>query len=137
MPGKRLHVPCTIVRSTQFFEFLGAIAGSAAGADGTVRLPHAKMQPIAANDVASALAEVAISKPLNGMMEIGGPDAVPMDEIVSRYLTKTKDARRVVADAGARYFGEQINDRSLITGDRAHLGPTNFEKWMAAQAPAA
>lgn len=130
---KSRSVPYTIVRATQFFEFLGAIAGSGADAAGTVRLPHAKMQPMAADDVAAALADVVLAKPLNGTMEIAGPDAVPMDEIVRRYLDKTKDARLVVADPAARYFGALLNDRSLTPGDHPRLGPTQFDAWLTKQ----
>src|SRR5688572_12040115 len=111
-------VPYTIVRATQFFEFVGAIAGSGATADGgPVRLPHALMQPIAADDVAAALAEVATAPPVNGTVELAGPDAIPMDELVRRFLTRTADARPVIADATAGYFGVPVDDRTLTPGD--------------------
>jgi uncharacterized protein YbjT (DUF2867 family) len=125
-------VPYTIVRATQFFEFVGAIAGSGATADGgTVRLPHALMQPIAADDVAAALAEVATSPPANGMVELAGPDAIPMDEFVRRFLNATADARPVIADASAKYFGVPVDDRTLTPGDHPLLGSTHFDGWLS------
>jgi len=123
-------VPYTIVRSTQFFEFLGAIAKS--GADGnTVRLPPARIQPIAADDVAAALADVLAAKPLNGMVEIAGPESFPTDEIVQRYLSSIGDPRPVTADANALYFGVPVNNRTLTPGDNPRIGPTNFEHWLS------
>jgi uncharacterized protein YbjT (DUF2867 family) len=123
-------VPYTIVRATQFFEFMGAIAGSGA-AEGTVRLPHARMQPIAADDVAAALAEVVVRPPANGMVELAGPDALPMDEFVRRYLGATADPRKVVADADAGYFGVPVDDQTLRPGgNNPLLGPTHFEAWL-------
>ena len=126
-------MPYTIVRATQFFEFVGAIAGSGAAADGgTVRLPHAMMQPIAADDVAAALAEVATAPPVNGMVELAGPDAIPMDELARRFLSKTADARPVIADATAGYFGTPVDDRTLTPGgDHPLLGPTHFDGWLS------
>jgi uncharacterized protein YbjT (DUF2867 family) len=126
-------VPYTIVRATQFFEFAGAIAGSGATADGgTVRLPHALMQPIAADDVAAALAEVATAPPVNGMVELAGPDAIPMDELVRRFLTKIADARAVIADDTATYFGTPVDDRTLTPGGaNPRLGPTHFDGWLS------
>src|SRR5215510_5706463 len=105
-------VPYTIVRATQFFEFLGAIAGSSTDGD-TVRLPPARMQPIAAADVAAALADVAVGTPVNGIVELAGPEPLPMDELVRRFLRAHQDTRQVVADAHARYFGTELNDQSL------------------------
>jgi uncharacterized protein YbjT (DUF2867 family) len=126
-------VPYTIVRATQFFEFVGAIADSGAAADGgTVRLPHAMMQPICADDVAAALAEVATAPPVNGMVEVAGPDAIPMDDLVRRYLSKTADARPVVADPTAGYFGVPVDDRTLRpAGAHPMLGPTHFDGWLS------
>src|SRR5712664_1196247 len=114
-------VPYTIVRATQFFEFLGAIAGASTDG-GTVRLPPARMQPIAADDVAAALADVAVGTPVNGIVELAGPEPLPMDELVRRFLSATDDARPVIADARARYFGAALNDSSLVPGDNPRLG---------------
>jgi uncharacterized protein YbjT (DUF2867 family) len=124
-------VPYTVVRATQFFEFIGAIANS--GVDGdAVRLPPAKFQPIAADDVAAALAEVVVSKPLNDMVELAGPDAMPMDEFVRRYLGGTGDSRPVIGDAHAGYFGVPVDDRTLTPGDGPRVGQTHFEGWLGA-----
>jgi uncharacterized protein YbjT (DUF2867 family) len=126
-------IPYTIVRATQFFEFVGGIANSGVTADGSsVRLPHAMMQPIAADDVAAALAEVATAPPVNGMVEIAGPDPIPMDELVRRFLTKTADARPVIADASAKYFGTPVDDQTLRPGGaKPLLGPTHFDGWLS------
>lgn len=124
------QVPYTIVRATQFFEFLGAIAGSGTN-DGTVRLPPARMQPIAADDVAAALADVAVGAPVNGMVEVAGPEPLPMDALVRRFLRATDDARPVIADVHARYFGAELNDHSLVLGDNPRITPTRFEDWLS------
>jgi len=122
-------VPYTIVRATQFFEFIGSIAdGSTEG--NTVRLTSALMQPIAADDVAAALATVVLGKPVNGMIELAGPEPIPLVELARRWLTAKHDQRQVVADAKARYFGSELNDRSLTPGDNARIGPTRFEEWL-------
>ena len=122
-------VPYTIVRATQFFEFLGGIAES--GADGdTVRLPTAPMQPMAADDVAAALAEVAVGAPVNGIVELAGPEALPIAEFVGRFLAASGDTRTVVADPQARYFGAALDDRGLHPGTNPRLGPTRFEDWL-------
>jgi uncharacterized protein YbjT (DUF2867 family) len=131
------EVPYTIVRATQFFEFVGAIAdsGAAANGGGTVRLPQAMMQPVAADDVAEALAEVATAAPVNGMVELAGPDAIPMDELARRLLTKTGDARAVVADDTAMYFGTPVDDRTLTPGGPdPMLGTTHFDGWLSRNA---
>ncbi len=123
-------IPHTIVRATQFFEFVGGIAQSAT--DGTtVRLPSALMQPIAADDVAAALAEVAVNEPMDGTVELAGPDPIRQDELVRRFLSATGDGRKVVTDAHALYFGIALNDRSLTPGDHPRLGPTRFEDWLS------
>ena len=135
------EVPYTIVRATQFFEFVGAIADSGKTADGggTVRLPHAMMQPVAADDVAAALAEVATAPPVNGMVELAGPDAIPMDELARRFLSTTGDARPVIADNTAKYFGTPVDDQTLTpSGGRPLLGPTHFDGWLShSEAPRA
>jgi uncharacterized protein YbjT (DUF2867 family) len=122
-------VPYTIVRATQFFEFLGGIAGPRADGD-TVRLPTAPMQPLAADDVAAVLAEVVVGAPVNGIVELAGPEALPIAELVGRFLTASGDTRTVVADPQARYFGAALDDRGLSPGDNPRVGPTRFEDWL-------
>ena len=126
---KASKTPYTIVRSTQFFEFVGGIAQLSTEGQ-TVRLPSALMQPIAADDVAAILADIAVGEPLNGMVEIAGPEPIRMDELVRRYLTATRDPRTVITDPSARYYGIEVNDQSLIPGDNPRIGPTRFEEWL-------
>jgi uncharacterized protein YbjT (DUF2867 family) len=126
---KASSIPYTIVRATQFFEFVSGIAQSATEGQ-TVRLPGALMQPIAADDVAAFLAEIAVARPLNGVIEVAGPDAIGIDEIVRKYLKANHDARTVITDAHANYYGIAVNDQSLTPGDGARLGPTHFENWL-------
>jgi uncharacterized protein YbjT (DUF2867 family) len=126
---KSSPIPYTIVRATQFFEFLRGIAQSAVKGD-TVRLPHALFQPMAAEDVASAVAEAALKKPVNGTVEIAGPDAFHMDEIVGTVLEYDKNPRKVVADPEALYYGAKLSDQSLLPGSNPHLGPTRFDWWL-------
>jgi uncharacterized protein YbjT (DUF2867 family) len=122
-------IPYTILRATQFFEFLGAIAGS--GADGdTVRLPTAIMQPIAADDVAAALAEVVVGSPVNGIADLAGPEALSIAEFAQRALVATGDKRKVVPDARATYFGAKLDDHGLAPVGKSRLGPTRFENWL-------
>jgi uncharacterized protein YbjT (DUF2867 family) len=123
-------IPYTIVRATQFFEFVGAIAQSGATDAQTVRLPAAVMQPIVSDDVAAALADVAIAKPINGTIELAGPDPIRMDELVREFLAARKDTRQVITDPQARYFGTEVNDRSLTPGDNPRLGKTHFSEWL-------
>src|SRR5262250_2829360 len=113
---KASPIPYTIVRATQFFEFVGGIAQSVTEGQ-TVRLPSALMQPIASDDVAAILADIAAGEPLNGMLEIAGPEPIRMDELVRRYLAVTHDARTVITDPNARYYGIEVNDQSLTPGD--------------------
>jgi uncharacterized protein YbjT (DUF2867 family) len=130
---KASKTPFTIVRSTQFFEFVNAIAQSAA-AGTTVRLSPALLQPIGSDDVAAAVADVALGAPLNDIIEIAGPERIPLDELARRYLKARKDAREVVADVHARYFGTELNDRSLTPGDHPRLGKIRFEDWLGSTA---
>src|SRR5437868_13336148 len=123
---KASKVPFTIVRSTQFFEFVKGIAQSATEGQ-TVRLSPGMMQPIAAEDVAAALTDVAVAEPLNGMVEIAGPEPIRMDEFARRFLSATRDPRKVVSDVHALYFGTALNDQSLTPRDNASLGPTHFQ----------
>lgn len=130
---KAAAIPYTIVRATQFFEFVGAIAQS--GADGqTIRLPPALMQPIVSDDVAAALADVATAKPLNGTIDLAGPDPIRMDDLVRRFLVATGDTRQVVTDPQARYYGTPVNDQSLSPGPHPRLGPTRFDDWLRTSA---
>jgi len=126
---KASRIPYTIVRSTQFFEFMDGIAKSATTGK-TVRLSPALLQPIASDDVAAALAEVAVGPPANGTIEVAGPDRVGLAELVGRFLSATKDARQVVADVHARYFGAELNDQSLTPGDSPRVGGTHFADWL-------
>jgi uncharacterized protein YbjT (DUF2867 family) len=126
---KTSGIPYTIIRATQFFEFLGAIA--AAGTDDNrVRLSNASFQPIAADDVAKAVADAALGSPVNETIEIAGPERLPLSELVARYLKATNDPREVVSDPQARYFGARVDDRSLVPGDNEHLGTIRLEDWL-------
>ena len=127
---KAAKIPYTIVRATQFFEFVGAIADAAADGE-TVRLPPAMMQPVVSDDVAAILAAVAVEEPLNGTVDLAGPEPIRMDELVHRYLAAKSDARRVVTDNRAGYFGTAVDDRSLTPEGSARLGPTRFNEWLA------
>jgi uncharacterized protein YbjT (DUF2867 family) len=125
-------LPYTIVRATQFMEFLPAIAqGGSEGA--TVRLPSAHLQPIAAQDVAAAVADCALAAPVNGMVEVGGPERASMAAMVARYLSAIGDMRDVVPDTQASYFGVLVNDSSLTTGPGAQVGATRLDAWLALQ----
>jgi uncharacterized protein YbjT (DUF2867 family) len=124
-------VPYTIIHSTQFFEFLGHIADDGAVGAGTVRLSTGQVQPIAAEDVADAVADIALSAPAMGVREIAGPNAFPMADIVRRYLELSGDARRVLADPQAPYFGAVLQPGSLLPGAGARLGKLDFRTWFS------
>lgn len=132
---KASPIPYTIVRATQFFEFVKGIADSAT--DGQiVRLPSAFVQPIHSDDVAIALARIAVAKPLNGTVELAGPDAILFDEVVRQYLAAQKDPRTVVTDEQARYFGTPLDKRSLVPGsENPLLGSIRFADWLSRSAP--
>lgn len=123
-------IPFTIVRSTQFFEFVNAIAQSGA-VEQTVRLSPAHLQPIGSDDVADAVADAALGAPVNGMIEIAGPDRIPLDDLARRYLRAIGDPRQVVADVHARYFGAELNDQSLTPGDNPRIGAIRFDDWLS------
>ncbi|RWL92953.1 MAG: SDR family oxidoreductase [Mesorhizobium sp.] len=123
-------IPYTIVHSTQFFEFLGGIAQSATVGD-TVTLPSAYFQPIASDDVADIMTDVALSAPINGTIEIAGPEPTRMTDLVARFLKATNDTRKVVGDSHARYFGTELEDRSLVPGDHPRIGAIRFEDWLS------
>lgn len=130
---KASGIPYTILRSTQFFEFVDAIVTSAAEGD-AIRLSPALIQPIASDDVAAALAELTVGKPLNATVEVAGPDACPIDNIARKYLAASGDKREVIADVHARYFGVTLNDRSLTPGDSPRLGAIRFADWLSRKA---
>jgi uncharacterized protein YbjT (DUF2867 family) len=126
---KASRVPYTIVRATQFFEFVGGIAQFATEGT-TVRLPPAMMQPIVSDDVAAVMADVALAKPLNGTFDLAGPDPIRQDDLVRQFLTATGDKRTVVTDPKALYYGVAVDDRSLTPGEKPRLGPTRFSDWL-------
>src|SRR5256886_1974431 len=126
---KTSGIPYTIIRSTQFLEFLGGIAASST--DGNmVRLSPGLFQPIAADDVAAIIADVALAAPRNGIVEIAGPERAPFNEIVARYLKALGDPREVVSDPEARYFGGRVEGRSLVPLGKARLGRIGFDEWL-------
>jgi uncharacterized protein YbjT (DUF2867 family) len=126
---KAASIPYTIVRATQFFEFVDGIAQSATEGQ-TVRLPSAMMQPIVSDDVAAVMADVALEEPLNGTMDLAGPEPIRMDELVRIYLNAKQDTRKVTTDARASYYGVAVDDQSLTPGDHPRLGPTRFQDWL-------
>jgi len=126
-------IPYTIVHATQFFEFLKGLADwSMVGNE--VHLPPVLFQPMAAEDVASGVAEVAVSPPANGIVEIGGPEQFRLDELVRRRLESLKDPRKVITDPNARYSGAKISEKTLVPGSNARLGETRFETWLQSAA---
>jgi uncharacterized protein YbjT (DUF2867 family) len=127
---KASTVPYTIVRATQFFEFVGRIVDESTEGE-TVRMPPALMQPMAADDVAAALADVSVGRPLNGTIEVAGPEAIGMDELARRFLSAKRDPRRVSTDPHVRYFGTEVDDRSLTPGSNPRIAPTRFEDWLS------
>jgi uncharacterized protein YbjT (DUF2867 family) len=126
-------VPYTILRATQFFEFIGRIADSNTEGD-TVHLPPVFVQPESADDVAAALADVAESAPVNGIVELGGPEPFRFDELARRVLSAKNDPRRVTADVHARYFGAELDEHSLTPGSNARIAPTLLEDWLSQSA---
>ncbi len=122
-------IPYSILHATQFFEFVMAIANDATEGN-TVRVAPVLVQPMAAEDVASAVAQVAVGEPRNGMVEIGGPEQFRLDELIRRSLQARDDAREVVADDSARYFGAALSERTLVPDEGALLGPTHYKDWL-------
>ena len=122
-------LPYTIVHSTQFMEFLGGIAQSGTVGD-EVHLSRALVQPIASDDVADLLADSVLGAPVNGVVEIAGPERVRLSELVQRYLSALGDPRKVVPDVHARYFGAELKDDTLVPGDKPRLGTINFAAWF-------
>jgi len=136
---KKSSIPYSIVHATQFFEFLKGLADISVVGD-KVHLPPVLFQPMAADDVASGIARIAVGQPVNGIVEIAGPEQFRVDELVRRRLVSLKDNREVVADPNARYGGAKVSDRTLLPGNNARLGETRFETWLtqpAAQIPSA
>jgi uncharacterized protein YbjT (DUF2867 family) len=127
---KASKIPYSILRATQFFEFVGGIVDSSADGQ-TVRLSPALFQPVASDDVAAALADVTLGPPLNDMVELAGPERLSLDEVGRRYLAATKDPRKVVPDIHARYFGTELDDQSLTPGNNPRIGSVRFEDWLA------
>jgi uncharacterized protein YbjT (DUF2867 family) len=126
---KTSGIPFTIVHATQFFEFAKGVAQSGADAS-TVRLSPVLMQPIAADDVAAAVADIALEEPINGMIEVAGPDQIRQDELVRQFLSATGDTRKIITDDRSLYFGITVNDQSLVPGDSPRLGATHFSDWL-------
>jgi uncharacterized protein YbjT (DUF2867 family) len=126
---RRSAIPYTILRATQFFEFVGSIVETSSDSQ-IARLSPALFQPVASDDVAATLAEVTLADPINGMIELAGPERLSLDEFGRKYLVATKDPRKVVADIHARYFGAELDDRSLTPGEHPRLGAIHFEDWL-------
>jgi len=130
---KSSGIPYTILRSTQFFEFMGRIAQESSNGGG-IRVSPALVQPVVSDDVVAALADVAVSEPLNGTLEIAGPEKFRLDELVRRVLGAKHDTRPVTTDVHARYFGTELNDQSLTPGPNPRIAPTRFDAWLKGSA---
>lgn len=122
-------IPYTILRSTQFFEFINRIIQTSTEGD-LVRLSPALFQPVASADVVAVLAELAVGSPVNGTVEVAGPELVPLDKAAVEALAASGDKRRVIADVHARYFGAELNDTSLVSVDNPRIGSINFQDWL-------
>ena len=123
-------IPYTIVHSTQFFEFLPGIIQSATEGN-TVRLPSALVQPIAADDVADAVARAALQPPANASLDIAGPERAPLSELAHRFMERMKDSRDVIADPHALYFGAEVSDETLVPAGQSWQGALDFDRWFA------
>ena len=123
-------MPYTIIRATQFHEFVEAIADAAAEGD-TIRVPRARIQPVAADEVAAAVGRAAAGAPVNGVVEVAGPETFRLEELIRQDLRARDDPRHVVSDPGARYFGAALDDGDLLAGEPARLGETRFEDWLS------
>ncbi|MQS37257.1 SDR family oxidoreductase [Streptomyces katsurahamanus] len=129
---KASGIPYSIVHATQFFEFINAIAAAATDGD-TVRLAPAKIQPISSDDVAAAVGRTAVGTPVNGVVEVAGPDAVQLDVLIGKSLAAKNDPRTVVTDPHAPYFGTELQETTLLPGPDAHIAETRFADWLAQQ----
>ena len=127
---KARSVPYTIVRASQFFEFIGRLADSSMVGE-SVHLPPVLVQPEAADDVAAALADMAVNEPVNGIVELAGPEQFRLDALARRVLSAHNDPRPVTASVHARYFGAELDDDSLTPGSNARIAPTRFEEWLS------
>lgn len=132
---KESGVPYTLLRSTQFFEFIDSIIHTSIDGD-LVRLSPALIQPVASDDVVAALADLAVEPPVNGTVEVAGPESFPLDKIASEKLAANGDHRRVIADVHARYFGAELNDSSLVSVDNPRIGAIRFHNWLRSAAGA-
>src|SRR5215475_5829180 len=126
---KNSSMPYSIVQATQFFEFVKGLADISMQ-DGKVHLPPVLFQPMSADDVATAVARIAVGQPVNGIVEIGGPEQFRLDELVRRRLAALKDRREVIADANARYSGAKVSEKTLLPGNNVLVGETRFETWL-------
>jgi uncharacterized protein YbjT (DUF2867 family) len=129
---KASGIPYTIVRSTQLFESIGYVAQASAVGE-TVHVSPALVQPIASDDVVAVLADAALGAPMNGTIEVAGPEQLPLDEFIEKYLISHHDKRQVIGNVHARYFGLELNDKSLTPGDKPRIGPTRFDDWLRRQ----
>jgi uncharacterized protein YbjT (DUF2867 family) len=130
---KESSIPHSIVHATQFFEFIRSIADAATDGN-TVRLAPVLIQPMAAEDVASAVGRIAVGSPVNGIVEVAGPQQFRLDELIRRYLSARHDPREVITDPHARYFGAELGERTLVPGEDASLAKTRFEDWFSQSA---
>jgi uncharacterized protein YbjT (DUF2867 family) len=131
---KASSIPYSIVHATQFFEFIKSIADAAADGN-TLRVAPVLFQPMASDDVATAVARIAVGAPVNGVIEVGGPEQFRFDELIRRFLGSRNDPREVVADPAARYFGGVLAERTLVPEEGAMLGETRFDDWLSQSAP--
>ncbi|WP_035355050.1 SDR family oxidoreductase [Edaphobacter aggregans] len=130
---KASSIPYSIVRATQFYEFVKGIADLSTK-DNEIHLPPALIQPMAAEDVASAIARIAVGPPVNGLVEVGGPEQFRLDELIRKGLASRKDPRKVVADPQAKYYGVKLDDKTLVPENNARLGEIRFDQWLAQSA---
>ncbi len=124
-------IPFTILRATQFFEFIATIIAQFPTDGQTVRSPSASIQPILSDDVVAALVDVTLGAPVNGIIDLAGPERFRFDEIIRQFLSATQDTRQVVTDMHARYYGAKLDEQSLIPRGNSHIGTTRFEDWLS------
>ena len=129
---KDSEIPYTILQATQFYELVRGIAQSATVGE-EIRVPDAKVQPVASDDVAAAITDISVGKPLNITVQIAGPERFPLNELIKIFLEETKDPRKVIVDTNALYFGVEIEDESLLPGKNALIGKTKFRDWLRKQ----